>query len=213
VQSTWDEVVARAFGCWIGHDRRLDLEKALRVQEVADVLDDAVAEGQVAGHPWSAEIDVPVLEAETLVDGRFFGDGKRQGQTAIQNEQGVAMDLDRTGADLGVLASGRARLDASMDFDDELVADFSRDSVRVWGSRGIDDDLHEAGSIAQIDKDEAAMIPDRVHPALQEESLANVGWADLATQHGAFHTECSVISVQSTVRHKDNGRHGKRPLD
>ena len=40
VQSTRHQVVARSLGRRVGQNRRLDFEKALAVEEVADVLDD-----------------------------------------------------------------------------------------------------------------------------------------------------------------------------
>ena len=63
------EEVAGAFGRRLDEDRRLDLDEAVRVVDLADRLDEPAAQEQAAGHRLAADVEVAVLEAQRLVDG------------------------------------------------------------------------------------------------------------------------------------------------
>ena len=56
----WHEVVARAFGRRLDQHRRLDLDEVARVEVIAHRLHDAVAHGEIALHPRTAQIEIAV---------------------------------------------------------------------------------------------------------------------------------------------------------
>ena len=70
--------------------------------------------------------------------------------------------------------------------------------MRIRRRGRIDDHLHQASAIAEVDEDQPAMVADSVHPALQDDVLANVIGADLAAHHATFHqrSQQSAISNQ-----------------
>ena len=79
-----------------------------------------------------------------------------------------------------------------MDLDHVLVAQARGDREGVGRGRRVDDDLDQAGAIAQIDEDQAAVVADGVHPALQDDRLADVFGADFAAHHATFHLGSEV---------------------
>ena len=79
-------------------------------------------------------------------------------------------DLDLAGRELRVDGLGRAALHHARDADDELGAQPLGDGhQRVVFA---DDDLRDAGAIADVDEDHAAEVADAVHPAEQRRRSA-----------------------------------------
>ena len=106
------------------------------------------------------------------------------------------MDFDLARRDARVLTARRAALDLAVDFDDVLVVQGGGDFERRGRRRWIDDHLDQPGAVAQVDEDQPAVVAHGVHPALEDDGLADVFGADFAAHHGTFHgigqklTEC-----------------------
>ena len=95
-----------------------------------------------------------------------------------------ARDLDLAGRDLRVHRLRRARLDVPEDRD--------RRTPGAAASRQADerlvvahDDLRDAVAVADVDEDERAEVADAVHPAEQDDVLADVGGRQRAAGVGA----------------------------
>ena len=89
------------------------------------------------------------------------------------------LDLDLAGRQLGVDVVA-ARDDAAGDGDAELGAQLAGERVRLGVDVGTEDHLRDAGAIAKIDEDAAAVIAARGHPAHEDDVLvADVGGAQL----------------------------------
>ena len=63
-----DEEVARALGGRAGQDRRLDVDEALAVEELAHRGDDPVAQHQRLAHLLAAQVEVAVAQPRVLAD-------------------------------------------------------------------------------------------------------------------------------------------------
>ena len=72
VQAARHDVVARAFRRRGSHDGRLNVEEVARVEEVAHVLDDAIAQHQVIAHPRTAQIEVAVAQPQRFIHATLF---------------------------------------------------------------------------------------------------------------------------------------------
>ncbi len=81
-----------------------------------------------------------------------------------------AVDLDLAGREARVLAAGRAPLDGAVDLDDVFVVQLGGDRVRLGRGRRVDRDLDDAGAVAQVDEDQAAVVAHAVHPALEHDA-------------------------------------------
>ena len=101
------------------------------------------------------------------------------------------VDLDLAGRELGVLV-GAAALHDTADADDPLAAQGARDVVgaarrlAVAGKLGIEDDLGDSLTIAQVDEDAAAMISVDRDPPEENDRLALVARPQLGVVVGAF---------------------------
>ena len=86
-----------------------------------------------------------------------------------------------------------------VDLDDVLVVQPRGDLERLCRGRWIDNDLDQAGPIAQIDEDQPAVIAHSVNPALQDNRPADILGADfranasLPARVSAFRRSWSVV--------------------
>ena len=185
VDAAGDEVVARALGGGAGHEGRLDFEEALGDEVVADGHGDAAAQREVRLHLSAAQVEVAVLQAHLFVgDGVFGGrEGRRLG--LVEQQQFAGDDLDLAGGHVGVFEARAAAADVSLDGDDVL-----RTRGVGFGVGGfdllVDDDLRDAGAVAQIEEDEAAVVAAAVDPAHENDILPRVLGAKLSTHPGAL---------------------------
>jgi hypothetical protein len=109
--------------------------------------------------------------------------------------------LDAPGLEARVDRLRGAGPDDALGLDDELgpqrVGDLVRDPVLV----GIDDELHEAGLIAQVDEDQAAVVAAPGHPARERHPGTFVAGAQVASEVRApAHRPSSPTSASSATR-------------
>ena len=138
--------------------RRLDLDEALRLHRPADRRVDAAADAQVALHALAPQVEVAVLQADVLVDLVGAGvDRERRRRGRAQHLDRAVADLDLAGRQVGVDGALRALADDAGDPHDVLAADV--DGV-------VDDALHDAGVVADVDEGEVlAVLAPASHPA------------------------------------------------
>ena len=116
-------------------------------------------------------------------------EGKRR--AARDDLQLVDLELDLTGRKLGVDRLGCAGDDLALDAEHELVSDLVRERERFGRPLGVDHELADAGAVAQVDEDEAAVVAARVRPARERQPLsdlfgANVAAHEITPLHGRF---------------------------
>ena len=73
---------------------------------------------------------------------------------------------------------GVAQLDRADDGDDELVAQLFGFVVDGGASLAAEDDLGDAGAVAQVDEDDLAEVAAAVDPSHEDGFLAGVGGAE-----------------------------------
>src|SRR5690606_18120830 len=167
----------------------LDLDEFLGVEVVADGLGGLVTHLEVAQHFRTAQVHVTVGEAEVFVDLVAAGVVERErGRVGdVVNGQAGGIDLDRAGGQVGVGGAFGAGDDRAGDGDDGL-------GFHVRGAGGelgvvlrVELDLGDALAVAQVDKEDAAVVADGVHPAFEGDGRAEVGGGELGTVMGALH--------------------------
>ncbi len=100
------EVVARALGRRLGQHRRLDVDEAERVQVLADLDRDPVAQHQVVLHLRPAQVQHTVRQARRLGE-VLVVELERRRDRRVQDLEFVAQHLDLAAAQVRVLGSGR----------------------------------------------------------------------------------------------------------
>ncbi len=106
------------------------------------------------------QVEVTVLQSQLLACGLV--ELKRQWRALAEHGQRGGVDLDLAGGDLRVGVALRADLDDTGDRDAELGAQ----PVRLGQHVGVaEHHLCDAGGVAQIDEDDAAVVAAASHPA------------------------------------------------
>ena len=198
------QVVARAFRRGLHQDRRLQLEKALLLGEVlAGHLHDLGTHHEVLVQLRAAQVEVAVSEPGVLVglDAVLDLEGRRLGLR--EHFDLLHRDLDLARGNLGIDVAA-ARDDLATRGDDPLAAHAVGDAVHVGrgtglaGGIGFAAQLHDTSAIADVEKDDAAMIAEALHPAEDDGLGTDVGGAELAV-------------VLGTLEVGDEAGHGRIP--
>jgi len=176
-----DEVVARALGGGARHDRRLDLVEALGGEVVANGQRDAVAHLDVGVHLRASQVDVAVLQPHLFVDvGVGIAGRKRRHLALVEQLQAGGDHLDLAGIHLGIDGALIAQLDLAGDGQHVLAAHALHALVKLRAALFVEDNLGDAGAVAEIDKDQVAVIAAAVDPAHESDGLACIGGTQFA---------------------------------
>ncbi|MNS62137.1 hypothetical protein D3C72_951870 [compost metagenome] len=171
----------------------------MRVEVLADGHGDLVAQDDVLLQAARAQVQVAVLQAQVLVHA-LVADRERGGLGGVEDLRLAGEHLDGAAREVGVLLPGGASVDHAADADDELVAGRIGDGVGLRVGLRVEDDLHEARAIAQIDEDDPAVVATALDPAVEGHGLTDVGLGDLAVV-GTARTE-----GRGGGRHRWHGR-------
>ena len=85
VHAARHQIVARPFGRRLGEDRRLNLEKAVRVEIAPNRGRHPVPQHQIALDARTAEVEIAVLQANVFGDRRLVGDRERRRPRFVQD--------------------------------------------------------------------------------------------------------------------------------
>ena len=185
------EVVARALGRRVRQYGGLDLDELAVRQERADERDDAVPQDDVVMQPLAPQVQVAVLEAELLIDVGILIDVERRRLGGVEQLGRLGAHLDLASDQVGVLGAGAAALNAAVHPQHILATRIARDGVGR-GLLRVEDGLHEAAAVAQVDKDQSAVIAATMHPAGEDDIPAFVAGAQVAAVVSLVHVSSQV---------------------
>ena len=135
---------------------------------------------EVLLHLGAAEVDVAVLEADFLVGDGVFGGREGRRLRVVEEEEVVGDELDVAGGHVGIGEAFAAVAEDSRDGDDVLGARGFGLGVSFGGDFLVEDDLRDAGAVAEVEEDEVAVVAAAVDPAHEGDGLAGVGAAEFA---------------------------------
>ena len=140
-------------------------------------------------HGRPADVEVAVLEAQHLVDLVALARLDLERRRARARQQAGVGDahLDLAGRQAGIDRLGVARDHRAGRAHDVLGAQPLGQTVRLGRDSRVEDELHEAGAVAQVDEDEVAVVAPASHPAGEPHLATHVGGTQLAGQRGAHH--------------------------
>jgi len=186
VNAAGHQVIPRALGRAGRQHGRLDFHKPPRIEKLADALKDAVPGNQVVLHRRAADVQIAVLEPQVFRHiaaacgrcarhHRLVGNGERQRIRFGEHSQFRDQDLDASGLDVGVFRARQPLLDVAPDRDAVFGAQQGGLLADVVGRHlRAEDDLHDAAAVAQVDEQQAAVIPEGIHPAGQQHVAADI---------------------------------------
>ena len=187
LQPRGHDEVARTLRRGLDEQRRLDLDEAGLVVDVADGLHEAAAGQDALLQRLAAQVQVAVLEAQRLVDLglRLVDDEGRRARL------GEDRDARSPAAPPRRWPAGRSPSPAGA----RAIVPLTRRTYslrtaagdRVGGGRlgRVDDDLGDAVAVAQVEEDELAEVAAAVDPAGQRGRLAGVLGAGVGAGQGA----------------------------
>jgi len=208
VHTGGDEIVTRALGGGEAKHGGFDIDEAMGVVEVADVLGDAMAEAEVAGHAFTAKVQVTEAEAGGIADVDVGVDGERRSLRGVEDGDGGGLELDVAGGEFWVLGAIPTSDDLAPDLDDVFVADAGGGGGGLRGVFGVEDDLDDAGGVAEVDEDEATVITASVDPAGEGDLPAGVLGSEFAALVGLQHGVASLLRGFGTRSSVARGRGG-----
>ena len=159
-----DEVVARAFGSGPRHEGCLDLQKAVVREVVADGARDLMPEAQVALHLRPAQVEIAVLEPHLFVRDGVFSRRERRGTGIVQEQQLGGDELDVTSGHVRVYQRRVTPAQRANGGDDILRPRGLGAGVGFGAALFIQHHLGDAGAVANVQKDEVAVVAAAVDP-------------------------------------------------
>jgi hypothetical protein len=177
-----DEKIACPFRRGLGEDGRFDLQEALLAERLANGEGDVVAQAEVALHLSAAQVNVAVFEADFFVlDGLF---SRREGREArvVEDEQLGGFNLDLAGGHLGIDGVFGAQAHLADGGNDILRADGFTLEVAFGCELFIQDNLRDAGAVAEVEEDQVAVVTAAVDPAHEDDVLTGICGSEIAAQ-------------------------------
>ncbi len=159
----------------LGEDGRLDLDKALAVQELPGHLGGPVPEEDILHDAGASQVQVAVLQPQGLGDVHlvvFELEGRGLG--AVQQAQFRHHDLDLAGGQVRVDHLRRPGIHHPPDGQDEFIPQHPGLDVGIGVDLGVKDHLGEAVPVPEVHEDEAAVVPAALHPTHEHHFPAGV---------------------------------------
>jgi len=156
-----------------------------------------VPEHQVLRQRLPPQIQIPKLQPQLLGRIRIVLDRKRRRVGAIENLDCARDDFHIARRHFRIATLRRAHHDFTFNAHDELGAQLfrDRDDVRRGAAAEVDDDLHDAAAIAEIDEHEIAEITPLLHPSVQRDRGL---WFAKRSCVSASHHAFRYLSLYST---------------
>jgi hypothetical protein len=164
--------VARPFGGGRDQHRGLDLDEAVGLHRSADRAVDRGPESEVALESLAPQVQVPVAQSQHLVDVGPVTDRDRRWLRRVEHLERSRRHLDRTGEEVGVDRARRALADRAGD--PEAVLGPHAVRIGAVDAVGVDHDLDHACGVAQVEEQDAAVVPAAGHPPAELDGLADV---------------------------------------
>ncbi len=186
VDAARHQVVTSAFRGALGQHRGFDFQEAIFCQVVTGRLGNLVTHDDVVLDCFSAQVKITIFETQVfgnlgeLVkhEGRGFGNA--------ENAQFVDLDFNFPRLHFRIDGSFRTRRYGADGSNDEFIADGFRLAVCFRVAVRVEGQLADAGAVAQIDENQAAVITTPVDPAHQADLLADVLFTQITTIMGSF---------------------------
>ena len=185
LQAARHHEVTRTFRRGLEQGRRLDLGKGAVVQRGANSKGEIGAQAKASGHLGTAKVQVAIAQARILGGLDAVLDLERRGLGTVEHGGVVDEDLDLAGCEPGVhrvvTAVAHDTVNANGPLGTHGLGDL--ESIAI-GVLGVEVDLRDALTVAQVAEDQAAMIAAAAHPTGEGDLLADVGGAKLAAGVG-----------------------------
>ncbi len=168
VRAARHQVVPRTLRRGPGQHRRFHLQEATVGEEVTDGNGHPRTEAQIVHHFLAPQVQIAMAQAHILphlnvlveLEGRCF--------RGVENGQFRTVNLDLAGLHIGIDSLRRTGADATGNLQD-VFAPHPVGLLEIVAAVGVKYHLDDTFPVAQIDEDDAAVIPPPVHPAAKSD--------------------------------------------
>ena len=153
-----------------------------------------MAQDDVVLQPRTAQVEIAILQPHVFRHRRVVGDRKRRRLRLVEQRQLRDDHLDFAGRQLRIHRLGRSAAHRAADADDELGSQ----ALGLGHQRLVvlvEDDLRDAGAVADVDEQQPAEVAHAMHPAEQHDVRADV----VGPQRAAGVRACQVAELLSHV--------------
>ena len=168
------QIIARSLRRRARHEGRLDLQKAVLNEIATDCHRDAAANREVLLHLAAAQIEIAVLQPHLFIRDGVLGGREGRRLRIVQQQHLVRNQLDVSGLHVRVRQPRGALAQLAGDCHHVLRPRRLRFGVGLGRPLLVEHHLRYAGAVAQIEKDEIAVIAAAVHPPHQSYGFAGV---------------------------------------
>ncbi len=137
-------------------------------------------------HRGAAQVKVPELHPEALVDARVIIDIEGRRLCSIQQRDRRRNNLDIASCEVRVRGSGRTASYRPLNADDIFVAETLRGGVTVRVPVGVERDLCQSISVTQVDENQTPVVPSAVDPTMEHNFITRVRGTQIATRMSSF---------------------------
>ena len=192
----WHQIVTRAFWRRLGQHRGFDIQESFVIHKAADKAGDFCAGFQTRYHLRATQIQIAVFQA------RFFAVGlirvQRQGLRAVDDGQRLGKHFDFASRHVAVFVLLIACAHGTGDLDAEFVTQF-RSQLKCVLTIGIKKHLHDAFTVAHVDKNQTAQIATAVYPAAKCDLLTHMRQIELSAIFCTHNTILLTSPLQLTA--------------
>ena len=193
------QIIPRALGGGFDEGGSLDLGEMVVAEIVADDLHDLAAQHDGRMHGGTAQIQIPVAQAQLIVHIDAVPHLKGRGLRLAQDAQLAHIQLHIAGGDL--IRLGGALPQFAFGNDHILAAQALGFGEHLFGGVLVKDQLQNAGGIPQVGKNDAALVTAAGNGAADCHFLPGQRQTDLAAVVGAaqishaFHILCPLLCM------------------
>ena len=148
-----------------------------------------MAQHEILLHLRAAQIKIAVLQAQHLIHLDAILNVERRRLCLVEDAQLLYHHLDHAGSHVRIYGFLRTGTHAAADSHHELVADsLSLVECLLANSRLVNNHLHQAGTVTQINKNQSAMVTAAGNPAAKNNLATHVVSTQLTAVMGTLQT-------------------------
>ena len=181
MHTAWNEIITCSFRCAADKIRRLDIEEAFSVHEFMDERDQAAPEHDLLLELRTAEIKIAIAEAKVFPRVNSVKHVERRCLGFAEDSKRIARDFHRSCLQI-CIGSSFSLPHSPCDRDAVLAVQRCRFLI------SFKDDLHDAGTVSQINKDNTALIAALCDPSHECHLFSDHILCDLAAPCCAYET-------------------------
>ena len=170
IDARWHQIVTCALGRTFGQHRRFNVDKTLGIKIFSYLHGNAITQAQIVLHIGATQVEYTVRQACGFAQVVII-ELKRRCHAGIEHFQLMTQDFNFTRTDIRVYRTVRTTPHQPRDLDTKFITHTFCDFEHLGAIR-VADDLCDTFTVAQINKNDTAMITPTLYPATQGHVLA-----------------------------------------